>query len=107
MTNGEKMEEKKLETATLTVSVKYKDAFLPDCGVRFRGASFDSGPIMLTRDAFPIEMNVPIKEFTVTLKRPWKEPGDKPVIGAEIGLEDFEGPRELVFIIVDGKKKSD
>ena len=100
-------EEKKLTTATLTVSVKYKDKFLPNCAVRFGGDSFDSGPIQITKDAFPIEISVPIRKFHVLLQRPWTEPGDKPVIGADLNLADFDGPRELVFLVVDHGEKSE
>jgi len=104
------IETKTVNTAILTVSVKYKNEFLPDCSVRFYGNGralgddkvLDSGKISLSTDAFPIALNVPIVNFRVQLDRPYTVPGDKPVLGIVIRLEDFVAPRELVFVIVDG-----
>ncbi len=107
MPSQETPEKKEVLTKLLTVSVKYKDAFLPNCGVRFYGDAFDSGPINLTRDAFQIPLSTPIRKFHVVLQRAWTEPGDLPVIGADIQLADFEGPRELVIVVLDSSGRRD
>ena len=104
------IETKTVNTAILTVSVKYRNEFLPNCDVTFYGNGrplsddkvLDSGKITLATDAFPVALNVPITNFRVELDRQYTVPGDKPVLGIVVRLEDFVGPRELVIVIVDG-----
>ena len=104
------IETKTVKTALLTVSVRYKNEFLPGCSIRFYGngpANSLTGPIELLEDAFPITLNIPVTTFQADLMRPYNKPGDIPVLGARIGLEDFLGPRELVFVILDPAPQGD
>ena len=94
-------EQKQLSVVVVAVSVMYRNEFLPGCTVRFKADSFDSGPIPLTTNAFPVRMNVPLTNFRVALGRPWTQPGEKPVLGAEFSLNNLEGSQELVFLVVD------